>query len=52
MAWFSLFNQWVNGDIYCIVKETYNKDKEQIDYDIIGGYFGYSEALKSLETEI
>jgi len=47
-----LFNQWANGEVYCIVKETYDHNKEQIDYDVCGGYFGYEEALKSLETDI
>jgi hypothetical protein len=47
-----LFNNWANGNIYCIVKETYNKNKEKIDYDIVGGYFGGNDALKALETEI
>jgi hypothetical protein len=47
-----VFNQWANGDCYCIVKETYNKDKEQVDYDVVGGYFGYDYAKKALETEI
>ena len=23
-----VFNQWANGEIYCLVKETYNKNKE------------------------
>lgn len=47
-----LFNQWANGDVYILVKEIYNEKKEKIDYDCCGGYFGYKEALKSLETEI
>ena len=47
-----LFNQWNNGEVYCIVKETYDHNKEQIDYDVVGGYFGYDEAKKALETEI
>lgn len=45
-------NQWQNGDVYCLVKETYNAKKEYIDHDTVGGYFGYSEAVKALETEI
>jgi len=46
------FNQWANGDVYCIVKETYNKDKEPIDYDTCGGYYGYEYAEKALATDI
>ena len=45
-------NQWQNGDVYCLVKETYNAKKEYIDHDTVGGYFGISEAVKALETEI
>jgi len=45
-------NQWQNGDVYCIVKETYNAEKEQVNYDIIGGYFGYKYAVEALKTEI
>jgi hypothetical protein len=47
-----VYNQYIQGDIYCLVRETYDKNKEQIDYDVCGGYFGYLEAKKSLETEI
>jgi len=47
-----IYSQYLEGDVYCIVKENYNKNKEQVDYDVCGGYFGYGEALKSLETEI
>jgi hypothetical protein len=45
-------NQWQNGDVYCLVKETYSKDKAYIDHDTVGGYYGYNEAVKALETEI
>ena len=47
-----IFNQWANGEVYCIVKENFDTNKEQIDYDVVGGYYGYKEALKSLETDI
>jgi len=47
-----LYNQYVTGDSYSLVKETYNKKKEQIDYDTLGGFFGYHETVKALETEI
>ena len=47
-----LFNQWANGDIYSLVKETYNKKKEYKEHDNCGGYYGYDEAKKALETEI
>ena len=46
------FNQWANGEVYCIVKEEYNNDKEYINHDICGGYLGYEYAEKALETDI
>jgi hypothetical protein len=46
-----IYSQYLEGDCYCIVKEIYNKDKEQIEQET-GGYFGYLEAKKALETEI
>jgi hypothetical protein len=47
-----VYSQYLEGDCYCIVKENYNKDKEQVDYDVCGGYFGYEYAKKALETDI
>jgi hypothetical protein len=47
-----VFNQWADGEVYCIVKETFDHNKKQIDYDVVGGYYGYSEALESLKTDI
>jgi hypothetical protein len=46
------YNRYLTGDLYCIVKETYDQNKEQIDYDVCGGYFGYDYAIKVLETDI
>jgi hypothetical protein len=47
-----LFNNWVNGETYCIVKETFNHNKESIEYDIVGGYYGRESAQESLKTDI
>jgi hypothetical protein len=47
-----VYNQYIQGDCYILVKETFNLKKEKIDYDTCGGYFGYTEAEKSLKTEI
>jgi len=52
MAEVGEYNQYIQGDVYCLVKETYNKDKEQIDQENCGGYYGYIEAEKALENEI
>ena len=46
------FNEWANGETYLIVKEIYNKDKKQVDYDCVGGYFGIDYAMESLKTDI
>ena len=47
-----VFNAWANGDVYCIVKETYNKDKSYYNHDIVGGYYGLEYAEKGLLTDI
>lgn len=50
-----LIKEWncaLSGDVYLIVKQTYDKDKKQLDYDCVGGFYGHDEALKSLKTEI
>jgi len=44
-----LHNQWANGEVYCIVKEIFDKNKEYIDHDIFGGYFGSKYALEELK---
>ena len=35
-----------------IVKETFNKKKQKIDYDNVCGYFGYESSLEALESDI
>jgi hypothetical protein len=46
------YNQYLTGDVYCIVKEDYNEEKEPIDYNIVGGYYGEEYAEKELLTAI
>jgi hypothetical protein len=46
------YDDYLTGEVYCIVKETYNKKKEPIAQDNIGGYFGYEYALESLKTDL
>ena len=48
----SEYDNMLTGDVYGIVSETYNKDKEQIDCDSCFGYFGYNYAIEALKTEI
>ena len=46
------YNKYLTGEVYSIVREDYNKDKEQVNYDIVGGYLGYDYSIKALKTEI
>ena len=46
------YNQYLTGDLYCIVKENYDHNKEQLDYDVCGGYYGREYAEKALKTDI
>ena len=48
----STYDQYLIGDVYSIVKETYDKEKNQIDHDSVGSYFGYEYAENALETDI
>jgi len=42
------WNKYLTGDVYCTVKEIYSKDKEPIDYDVVGGCYGYNDAQECL----
>ena len=33
-------------------REEFNKEKEQIDFDTCGNFYGYEYALKALKTDI
>ncbi len=46
------WNQYLSGDVYCIVCEKLGKDKQGIDFDIVGGYYGLDYAKEALKTEI
>ena len=46
------WNTYLTGDVYCLVKETYDKNKNPIDYDVLGGVYEYKYALEALRTEI
>lgn len=46
------WNCYLSSDVYCLVKENYDKNKKQIDYDVVGGYYGYKNAKECLTTEI
>jgi hypothetical protein len=46
------WNQYLSGDVYGIVKESYDKKKEQCDQESVWGFYGHKHALEALQTEI
>jgi hypothetical protein len=45
-----IYDQYLTGDVYRLVKEKFDKDKQQIDRDIVGGYYGIESAREELEN--
>lgn len=45
------YDQYLTGDVYTIVKEVYGTDKEQIDYDCVGGFYGHDYALEQAHND-
>lgn len=51
----TLINEWnkyLAGDVYCLVKEEYDKQKKLEVYDTLGNVYGLSNALEVLKTEM
>jgi len=46
------WNSCLSGDVYCLVKETYDKEKKRLDYDTLGGVYEHANALEMLKTDI
>jgi hypothetical protein len=46
------WNQYLSGDVYGIVKETYDKEKTPIDENSCWGFYGHKYALEELKTNI
>jgi len=46
------WNQYLSGDVYGIVKETFDKEKNQVDEGSCWGFYGYKYALEALKTDI
>ena len=46
------WNQYLSGDVYGIVKETYDKDRKQIDKESVWGFYGFEYAKEALKTDI
>ena len=38
------WNQYLSGEVYTIVKETYDDQKMLLDYDCVGGHYGMRHA--------
>jgi hypothetical protein len=45
-----VYNEYLTGNVYSLVKETFDKDKRQIDYDIVGGYYGLKYTKEELKN--
>jgi len=45
------WNSYLSGDAYLIVKEDYDHEKQQIDFDSMGGFYGYKFALAELKNQ-
>lgn len=46
------YNQYLQGDVYSCVVEQYDRNKNHLDYDVVGGCYGFGYALKALKEEI
>lgn len=47
-----MWNQYLSGDVYGIVRENYDRDKKQVDMDSCWGFYGHKYALEALQTDI
>lgn len=45
------YDNYISGDVYCTVVEKFDENKVRVDYDIVGGYYGYKYALDALKVE-
>ena len=46
------YNSYLTGDVYDLVTEKFDKDKESLDYECVGGYFGIEYAREALFDEL
>jgi hypothetical protein len=44
-----IYDCYLTGEVYRLVKEKFDKDKQQIDYDIVGGYYGMEHTKEELK---
>jgi hypothetical protein len=47
-----MYNQYLQGNVYSLVREDFDENKKSIEFDTFGGYFGYNEALEALKIAI
>lgn len=45
------WNQYLLGDVYSCVVEKLDADKQQYDYDVVGGFYGFDYAKECLSSE-
>ncbi len=45
------FDKYLTGDVYTIVMETYDEDKNQVDYDCVSGFYGQEDAEEELRGD-
>lgn len=46
------WNQYLSGDVYCLVKDKLNSKKKLLDSAMVCGYYGYDYAKKELKEFI
>jgi hypothetical protein len=44
------WNMYLAGDVYCCVVEYYDNDKEQENYDVCCGFYGFESAKEELKN--
>ena len=45
-----LYDHYLTGDVYRLVKEKFDSGGCQIDFDVVGGYYGIESAKEDLKT--
>ena len=45
------YNDYLRGDCYSCVVETFDKEKNSVDFDIVSGFIGHKRALEALKKE-
>lgn len=45
-----IYDNYLNGNVYRLVRENFDKDKQQVDYDIVGGFYDMECAKEELKT--